>query len=162
MSSDNYVSAIEYPTPFDQFAVSLCLSASRYICILSPQLDHAAFNNSNLVDALSALARSSAQTQVRILINDSRQLVARGHQLLQLARRIPSTVQLRKLVEHPGWNNETLVIRDRDGVLYKPGDADHDAFYEPDSRSAARRHLVLFDELWRFSEEDASLRSLSI
>lgn len=162
MSNDKYVSAIAYPTPFDEFAVALCRTASRYVCILSPQLDHAVFDNSDLVDALSALARSSAQTQVRILINDSRQVVTRGHHLLQLARRLPSTVQLRKVVEHPSWNDETLVIRDRDGVLYKPGGADHDAFYEPDSRSAARRHLELFDELWRFSEEDAALRTLSI
>jgi hypothetical protein len=162
MSSDDYVSAIEYPTPFDEFAVSLCLGASRYICILSPQLDHAAFDNSDLVDALSALARRSAQTNVRVLINDSRQLVTRGHQLLQLARRLPSTVQIRKLLEHPNWNNETLVIRDRDGVLFKPGGADHDAFYEPDSRSAARKYLEMFDELWRFSEEDTALRTLSI
>jgi hypothetical protein len=162
MSSDEFVSAIEYPVPFDQFAVSLCRGASRYVCILSPQLDHAAFDNCDLVEALSALARSSAQTQVRILINDPRQLVTRGHQLLQLARRLPSTVLLRKLAEHPSWNNETVVIRDRDGVLYKPGGADHDAFYEPDSRATTRRYLELFDELWRFSEEDAALRTLSI
>ena len=162
MSNDEFTSGVEYPLPFDQFAVALCQSASRYICILSPQLDHAAFDNSELVEALSALARRSRQTQVRILVNDSRLMVSRGHQLLQLARRLPSTVHLRKLVEHPNWNNETIVIRDRDGVLFKPGGSDHEAFYEPDSRASTRRHLEMFDELWRFSEEDAELRSLTI
>jgi hypothetical protein len=162
MSNNEFASGIAYPQPFATYAVALCNSASRYICIQSPQLDHAAFDYSELVDALSALARRSRQTQVRILISDSRPVVGRGHQLLQLARRLPSTVHIRKLEEHPQWNNETIVIRDRDGVLYKPGGSDHDAFYEPNSRASTMRHLELFDELWRFAVEDAELRALHL
>jgi len=162
MSNNEFISGIAYPQPFAAYAVALCANASRYICILSPKLDHAAFDHSELVDALSALARRSRQTQVRILISDSRPVVGYGHRLLQLARRLPSTVHIRKLQEHPNWNNETLVIRDRDGVLYKPGGSDHDAFYEPDSRASAQQYLERFDELWRVSEEDAELRSLTL
>ncbi len=162
MSNSEFASRIEYPHPFDDYAVALCVSASRYICILSPQLDHSAFDSGALVDALSALARRSRQTQVRILISDSRPVVGRGHQLLTLARRLPSTVHMRKLEEHPQWNNETIVIRDRDGVLYKPGGSDHEAFYEPNSRASTLRHLELFDELWGFSVEDVELRSLTL
>jgi hypothetical protein len=162
MSNSDFVTGIEYPRPFDTYAISLCQSASRYICILSPQLDPAAFDNSELADALSALARSSRQTQVRILISDPRSLVGHGHQLLELARRLPSAVHIRKLQEHPDWNNETVVIRDRDGVLYKPGGSDHEAFYEPNSRSSTLGHQELFEELWRFSVEDTDLRSLRI
>ena len=157
-----FITGVTYPSPFDRYAVSLCKSALRHICIQSPRLDYAAFDNSDLVDALSALARSTRQAQVRILISDSRALVGRGHQLLQLARRLPSVVQIRKLAEHPQWNNETIVIRDKNGVLYKPGGSDHDAFFEPDSRASTARHLELFDELWRYSVEDAELRSLHL
>ncbi|MBP6701215.1 MAG: GNAT family N-acetyltransferase, partial [Halioglobus sp.] len=82
--------------------------------------------------------------------------------LLLLARRISSCVQIRRLAEHPQWRNETIVICDRDGVLYKPGDSEHDGFYEPSSRASTRRHLELFEELWRNSSEDAELRMLSI
>jgi hypothetical protein len=162
MSNKESITGIAYPQPFAAYAVALCESAARYICILSPQLDHAAFDHSELVDALSALARRSRQTQVRILISDSRPVVGYGHQLLQLARRLPSTVYIRKLEEHPNWNNETAVIRDRDGVLYKPGGSDHDAFYEPNSRASTLRHLELFDELWRLSVADPELRALHL
>ncbi len=162
MSNNEFASGVVYPIPFANYAVALCDQASRNICILSPQLDHAAFDYGELVDALSTLARRSRNAQVRILISDSRAVVTRGHRLLQLARRLPSTVHIRKLEEHPNWNNETVVIKDRDGVLYKPGGSAHDAFYEPDSRASTRRHLELFDELWRFSVEDAELRSLHI
>ncbi len=161
-TGSEFVTEVAYPSPFDRFAVLLCESASRHICIQSPKLDYAAFDNSELVAALSALARNSRQAQVRILINDSRALVGRSHQLLQLARRLPSVVRIRKLAEHPQWNNETIVIRDTNGVLYKPGGSDHDAFFEPDSRASTARHLELFDDLWRYSVEDTELRSLHL
>lgn len=161
-SKNTLTTGVTYPSPFDHCAVSLCESASRHICIQSPQLDYAAFDNTQLVDALTALARSTRQAQVRILINDARTLIGRSHQLVQLARRLPSVIQIRRLEEHPQWNRETVVIRDRDGVLYKPGGSDHNAFFEPDSRASTVRHLALFDELWRYSVEDSELRSLHI
>ncbi len=162
MSNSEFVTGIEYPRPFDAYVISLCQSAARYICILSPQLDPAVFNNRELAVALSVLARNSRHTQVRILISDPRLLIGHGHPLLELARRLPSTVHIRKLPEHPDWNNETVVIRDRDGVLFKPGGSDHEAFYEPNSRASTLGHLELFDELWRVSVEDADLRSLRL
>lgn len=162
MSNDAFVTGIEYPSPFDHYAVELCRGASRHVCIISPYLDHTVFDKPELAGALSTLARATRQSQVRILISDVRPLVDRGHRLLQLARRLPSTVQIRKLAEHPDWNGETVVIRDRDGVLYKPGDSDTEGFCEPHSRASTQRHLELFEELWRFSEEDPDLRSMRI
>jgi phosphatidylserine/phosphatidylglycerophosphate/cardiolipin synthase-like enzyme len=162
MSKDAFITGIEYPSPFDHYVLELCRGASRSIRIMSPQLDHAAFDSPELAAAISALARDTRQSQVRILINDSRALVYRGHSLLQLARRLPSAVQIRKLEEHPDWNGETVVIKDHDGLLYKPGDSENEAFCEPASRASTRRHLELFEELWRFSVEDPDLRSLRL
>lgn len=162
MSNSEFVSGVEYPEPFHQYAVELCRSASRYVCILSPDLDHAAFDHGDLVDALSALARRSRQTQIRILLQDSRKVVARGHRLLQLSRRLPSTVLMQKIAEHPDWKGQTVVIRDLNGVLYRPQDNDINAFYEPDSRASTARHMELFNELWRHSSSDPELRSMSL
>lgn len=160
--SSEFLSGVQYPHPFDELVVALCDSAARHLYIQSPCLDHEVFDNPELVRAISALARRSRQTEVRVLISDSRPLVTRGHRLLELSRRLPTSVRLRTLAEHPDWNNETVVIRDRDGVLYKPGDADNEGFYEPDSRASTQRHLELFNELWRFGVEDPDLRALSV
>jgi hypothetical protein len=160
--TDEFLTGVEYPRPFDELALALAVSALRHICIMSPRLDHAVFDNAELAAALSALVRKSRQTSVRILIADSRALATRGHRLLNLARRLPSSVHIQKLAEHPDWNGETVVIRDLDGVLYKPGGSDHEGFYEPASRASTRRHLELFEELWRHSAQDVELRTLSI
>lgn len=159
---NEFVTGVQYPHPFDELVVSLCASAARYINILSPTLDHRVFDSPELISALSILARQSRQTRIRILISDSRQIVSRGHRLVQLARRLPSSVHLQKLTEHPDWSGDTAITRDRDGVLYKPGGSDHEGFYEPNSRASTRKHLELFDELWRHSSPDIELRSLSL
>ena len=54
-----FITGVAYPTPFDRYTVALCESAMRHLAIQRPQLDHAAFDNSALVDAISALARRS-------------------------------------------------------------------------------------------------------
>ena len=162
MSNEEFLSAVEYPHPFDELAVQLCDSASRYICILSPALDHEAFDSAALADAISALARRSRQTQVRILISDSRKVAVRATACCYWRAACPARCTYRQLAEHPDWNGETIVIRDRDGVLYKPGGSDHEGFYEPDSRASTQRHLDLFEELWRHSAQDPELRSMSL
>ena len=160
--SSEFLTGVEYPHPFDDLAVELCSSAAREICILSPKLDHQVFDRPELVESIGVLIRSSRQTRVRILVADSRALVTRGHRLLLLARRLPSSVHIQKQADHPQWKGETIVICDRDGVLYKPGDSEHEGFYEPSSRASTQRHLELFEELWRHSAQDVELRSLSL
>ncbi len=162
MSANEFTTGIEYPHPFDEYVVELARSASRYLCILSPALDYKVFDNESLADAIGALARDSRQTSIRILIQDARPLVTRGHRLLELSRRMPSKVELRKLPEHPEWRAETIVTRDKDGVLYRPGGSEERAFYEPDSRASTQRHIDLFDGLWRHGTRDAELRSLHL
>jgi hypothetical protein len=160
--SAHYQAPVEYPHPFADLAVSLCQTARRQVYVLSPQLDHEVFDSETLADCLSRLARGGRETQVRLLVADHRPLVQRGHRLLTLARRLPSAVQLRKLVEHPDWNGETCVVRDRDGVLFSSGEGDQHAFYEPDSPATTQRHLERFEDFWRLAQPDVEFRSLSL
>ena len=162
MSSEHDTTAIDYPQTFADTAVELCQSATRYVAIQSPTLDHAVFDNGALADAMSALARSSRQTHIRILVSDTRQIVSRGHRLLELSRRLPSAIQIQRLEDHPSWNGETLVIRDRNGFLFKPAGSTHQAFFEADARAMTRRHLEQFQDLWRLSVADPNLRTLSL
>jgi hypothetical protein len=151
-----------YPHPFDELAVELCTEARRYIRILSPDLDHEVFDKEPLCDAISALARRSRYTEVRILVQDTRALVRRGHRLLELARRVPSLVHIQVLAEHPEINNDTMVIRDMDGLLFKPGDSEHQGIYEPDSKAITTAYVEKFDDLWERSAPDVELRRMGL
>lgn len=151
-----------YPNPFDELAVELCNEARRSICILSPDLDHQVFDSESLCDSISALARRSRYTEVRILVSDTRAIVQRGHRLLELSRRVPSLVHIQVLAEHPEMNDDTMVIRDMDGLLFKPGDSEHQGIYEADSKATAKSYIERFDELWERSAPDPQLRRLGL
>jgi predicted GNAT family N-acyltransferase len=159
---DRPVSGVSYPEPFAMLATQLVAGANRQLRIFSPCLDHEVFDRKSMVDAVSALARNSRYCDIRILICDSRPIVKLGHRLLTLARRLPSSIHIQKLAKHPDLPTDSFVIRDSNGIIYKPLDADREGFYEPDSAATAKRFIDQFDELWHRSTPDRELRSLGL
>ncbi len=157
-----FITGVQYPEPFATLALELARSASRNLRIYSYYLDHDVFDNQAFTDAVSALARSGRYSDIRILISDPKPLVSRGHRLLQLSRRLSSSIAIRVLAEHPELPEATYVVRDNDGVIYKPDERSRDGFYEPGSRASAKKFVEGFDALWRWGERDPRLRQLTI
>jgi hypothetical protein len=152
---------ISYPEEFAQCCVALAEAAQRKIRIYNPTLDHAAFDSHELVAALAGLARRSRACEIRILISDSRAMVNRGHRLLNLSRRLPSSIKIQKLSEHPELPTDTFMLSDSIGAVYKPLDAEQ-GFYEPEHRALATSYAERFDALWNRSQVDNELRELRI
>jgi predicted GNAT family N-acyltransferase len=156
------VKGLTYPEPFATLALELALTARRSLCIYSQQLDCEVFDSPEMVSAITALARRSRYSDVRMLINDPRPMIKQGHRLLELARRLSSTVHIRVIQEHPELPDATFVLRDNDGTVYKPEERHQTGFYEPDSRAVAQGHIEKFDDLWRWGRVDSGLRLLRL
>jgi hypothetical protein len=152
---------VTYPGPFRELACALCASSTRYLKILSPYLDHAIFDSAEVADAISALARGDRRSKVQILISDSRPVIQKGHRLLSLARRIPSSIIIRKLSDHPEMKGQTLLVGDLDKVLFMPGDQGS-GFYDPDSRASAQQFTDQFDSVWDRAIADPEFRRLRL
>lgn len=160
--ADQFITGIGYPEPFGTLALELVKSARRSLRIYSAQLDREVFDNLELVAAMTQLARRGRHSDIRILINDAKPMVAQGHRLLSLARRLSSTIAIRVLDEHPELPDASFVLRDNNGAVYKPEDRGRGGFYEPDSRASAKRLIDRFDNLWRWGEVDPRLRMLRL
>jgi predicted GNAT family N-acyltransferase len=159
---NQFISGVTYPQPFARLAIELAITADRELRIFSPSLDHDIFDNPDMADALSQLARRSRLSRVRILVTDWRPLVARGHRLVTVAQRLSSIVQIQEISNHPEAPADTFLVRDLNGTLYNPGEADRNGFFEPDSRASARRFIDRFDLLWHKSQPHPELRILGI
>jgi predicted GNAT family N-acyltransferase len=157
-----FVTGVGYPEPFATLACELASSAHRQLRIYSPQLDKDVFDSPQMESAISAMARESRYSEIRILISDCKPMVKQGHRLLSLSRRLSSAISIHVLAEHPELPNNSFVIRDNNGILYKPNDSDRVGFYEPDSPSSAQRFIDLFDALWNRSKPDPELRQLGL
>lgn len=156
------LSRVDYPEPFAQLAVIEAERASRELRILSPNLDSRVFDQEDFLGPIRKLVRRGRMTRVQIIVQNPRALSTRGHGMLKLARRMPSSVELRKLSEHPAWNESTMMIRDREGLLSIPAGERSPGVYKPRSRRDCETAITLFDDLWRAGTTDPEFRALSL
>lgn len=151
-----------YPAPSDQLVLNLARRANRTLRIFSDSLDHLLFDDKELADRLSDLARSTRDSQVQILITNSQLIQQKGHRLLDLSRRLPSSVHLHITRVPEALEGKMMVLADHDGVLYMPNINDPRVRFEPSDRPLCMRLIEAFDRVWQRSEADPNLRELGI
>lgn len=153
---------IAKPEEYAAVIVQMARQARRSLRIFSPALEHALFDNAHLAEAVSALARRSRYTDVRLLVQDPRPLVQRGHVLLTLHRRLPSTVPLLKLQYKTDEIKDTLVLIDGCGIVCKPERDDDSGYACFSHRPEASALTERFDHLWQRAVSDTEIRGLAI
>ncbi len=161
-TADYFITGVEYPEPFATLVQGLADTARRNLRIYSATLDHEVFDRRELATAMSNLARRGRLSEVKILVSDARPMVSRGHRLLEITRRLSSFMSIRVLPEHPSLPEATYVVRDHDGIAYKPNERGGNGFFEPDSRASAKRFVESFDQLWHQGQTDPRLRQLTL
>jgi predicted GNAT family N-acyltransferase len=141
--------------------IELILNARRTVSILSPTLDQALFANAECLAAISSMARRSRSAKVRILVEDTKAIAEMAHPLLELARRLPSKVEMRRLADDD-VPRRSFVVVDQEAVWVQP---DRDAYVgwsNLHDRVEARRLLEEFTTLHEHSTDDPELRLLSL
>lgn len=160
---DEALGRVDYPEPFAQLVIAQARLARRELRILSPRLDHRVFHDEALFSAIRGLLRRAGrQARVCILLQDLAHIVRQGHGLVELGKRLPTGIELRHLPEHPEWDGDTLVLRDRDSVLSQPAGERTTGFYRPGDRARCETALTRFDSLWRSGRIAPELRALSL
>ncbi len=148
----------------DRAAVALDLArqCSRQLRLYSPDLDHALFDSESFAAALSELARSHRQSEVRLLIRDSRPLVERGHRLLELARKLSSSVRIRLVDERADDASESYLVADLRGVLCFDNREPESGWADYNNQPLAESFRDRFDQLWERADESPELRALHL
>ncbi len=134
----------------------------RRLAIYSQALDHALYDQPPVVEALSRFARSSPSAAVRVLIAESSLIVARGHRLVELARRLDSRIEIRKIAEELPPGEVSFVTWDHQGTFFMPDYRDYSVLVNLRDPVQARRLLEQFDYFWARSAPDPDLRVLKL
>lgn len=136
--------------------------ARHEVCIYSRDLEPSLYEDAAVLEALRKLALSGRRAQVRILIQDTGRVARDGHRLVDLAQRLSSIVQLRRVSHEDATYPSAYVLTDGGGYLFRTfGDryeAVGDVCYPP-RRDELKR---LFDEVWERAESPQELRRLGI
>lgn len=136
--------------------------ARRTVDIHSPDLDHVLFAHAPCVNALSAFARLGGPARLRILIEDSSRIVARGHPLIALARRLSSKISALRIPEDLRQGRHTYVVADERGVWLQPDSTVYTGWANPNDPVEGMRLTDNFNYLFDRSVADPELRQLSL
>ncbi|MGH8434731.1 MAG: histone acetyltransferase HPA2 [Pseudomonas sp.] len=139
--------------------MALLQQAQRSLCLYSSDLEPWLYHHSSVQETCTRFLLAHPKSHLRILVRDSTRAVKEGHRLLQLARRLPSSVQIRKL--HPNYPNEeiTFLLVDGIGLLLRPEldqYAGYALYHDP---ARARLRQTQFEQAWDTSITDPDLRS---
>ncbi|MBL4680342.1 MAG: GNAT family N-acetyltransferase [Pseudomonadales bacterium] len=147
---------------FQNVIVDMCQQAKHSLHILSPFLDHALFDQLDLREICSALARKNKHTNIEILLFDPHRVIKNGHCLVELSRRLPSSMNIRIVDPEMRNSNHEYVIVDGRGYIYRQEVDLYDGcanFYDV---TESNRLLRQFRRSWESSVADPNLRQLKL
>lgn len=143
--------------------IAACLQwARRNVQIYSQVLDHALFDDPAVTDALSKFIRRGPPTKLQVLVNSTRNIVGRGHRLLELARRLDSKIEIRRVPSEISQDTHSCVICDQRGFFLLPDYREYQGFANRSDPVQATRLAERFVYLWHRSQGDPELRTLRL
>ena len=135
----------------------------RYLKIYSQRLNRKIYDQPCFIEAVKALALRHANSRVDILVADTEQIRLGGHRLLDLSRKLPSSIQIRLRSEFFAYDLRSFIIADDVGFILRP------VWYDMDDITASFRDRYTvrglteaFIEAWEQSEPDPQLRQFII
>ncbi len=142
--------------------LEMAKQAITSVRIFSPVLEHKLFDNIELREILSLLARKNRYTHIEILLYDSHRVTRNGHALLDICRKLPSSIKMK--IVHPEFRqlNHEYVLVDSAGVVYRRDHEAFDGFANFSDITECGRLGRQFKAAWESGLHDPNLRQLRI
>ncbi len=147
---------------FRNIIQAMAAQANHILRIYSPVLEHKLFNVPDLREIISALARKNRHTRIEILMFDSHRVVKNGHVLLEIARKLSSSIRMK--IVHPDYRqqNHEYVLADHCGVIYRLDHEVYEGYANFNDVTDCSRLGRQFSRAWESGLEDPNLRQLRI
>ncbi len=144
-------------------ACSLISQCRHQLCIVSQALEPDIYDNPRIEEAVSRLARLHRNSEIRLLVCDSRELATYGHRLLSLAQRLSSAIKIRVIDKQLASQlTETFLVADKLGLMVLNRVEPEQRWADFNNVPVAKTYADQFEELWHSAHEDPRLRRLVI
>ena len=138
-------------------------SAQSDICLFSQQLEPLLYNRASICQRLSQLARSHRHSSIRLIAQSTRTVASHGHCLIDLAQRLPSSIQIRiPATEELQHFRESWLIVDNHSILQLDNPERYEGSVIENDRLHVKTQLDFFNHAWDNSEQDQNTRRLSL
>lgn len=162
LGTDNKLLLLRKEEEFRNVILEMTRQASQSIRIFSPYLEHKLFDSPELREICSALARRNKYTRIEILIYDSHRIVKNGHALLEISRKLSSSIGMRIVDPELRQLNHEFVLVDDYGLIYRRDAELYDGYANFSDLTECNRFGRQFKTAWESGLFDANLRQLKI
>ena len=134
----------------------------RNIKIFTQELDHELYDHVGFLQIASAVCRQRKNCTIQVLLKNPEKATRFGHRLVELQKRLPSSIEIRGVpAEYEEANDEFLIVDDiamvkRFALGYMRGHCEFRSV--PDAVKKSR----WFSEIWERSEPCQELRRLHL
>ncbi len=142
-------------------SITMAMQAKRRLRIFSHQLNAQIYDQKGFIEAAKQLAIRHPKTEIQILIRDHTKIIKEGHRLIELAQRLSSSFEIKKI--HPDFNEvlRSYLLVDNEGFIFRPYWTDpKNAFSSFNAPAQAKEYHYQFQKIWDRSEIDTTLRRL--
>ncbi len=143
-------------------ALELVKQTRQKLAIISQELDPLVYDQADFIEALRKLVVNNRYAEVRIIVFEPQLIVQKGHKLLDLAGKISSFIEFRKVSEKYKSFNESVLIADKVGYLYRESTERYKGKVNFNSRRESKHLLDVFDGMWETAQPDTNLRRMHI
>jgi hypothetical protein len=145
-----------------QLTTSMLSQAENKVSILSHHLDSAIFDDEDVREAISKLARKNHRSEIRLLVADERPLVSQTQRLIELMRRLSSRISLKVINKAYPYDNSSMILVDRYGVMFQKDNSVYDGFANFNDPGRVKQLSEIFDTLWGHAADSQEMRQLKL
>jgi hypothetical protein len=139
---------------------AIASSARRELMIVSGVLEPRLYDQQPFLDGVRRLATSGRRARIRILVAEVERAVGADHRLLELARRLSSFIEIRRLAPDDADTQDHFLLADCRRLLRQQTADARLAQFWPDAPLRGREAARWFDERWQRAVLDPNLRRL--
>jgi H2-forming N5,N10-methylenetetrahydromethanopterin dehydrogenase-like enzyme len=143
-------------------ALELVKQCKQKLAIISQELDPNVYDQADFVEAMRQMAIKNRFVEIRIIVFEPELIVRKGHKLLDLAGKISSFIEMRKVSSKYKSFNESVLIADDVGYLYRENTERYKGKVNFNSRRESKHLLDVFNEMWETAKPDPNLRRVLI
>ncbi len=138
-------------------ALQMARQGRSTIHIISRKLDPGIYDTTDFIDAIRAFALQNRRARVRIMVYTPREIVRRGHRLIDVATRLSSFFQIRTPGREFKHFNESLFIADKTAYIHRPFSERYEASVNFNDKRTCKYLLVQFEDMWEKATPDLNL-----
>jgi len=143
-------------------STKLANQAMYQLDVFTHNLDARIYDHADFIEAVRSIAVHNERAKIRFLVIEPDFATKHGHRLIELARRLTSSIEIRRV--HPDYAaySECYLLADRRGVIQRKLASRYEAIVNFNNPALASELSGHFKEVWERSQPETNFKRLYI